>query len=203
MTALTITGLDLSLTGTGIAHIRIDRPPTFDPQASIETLTITSTGRRGDTLPQRVDRIRRLRNAIVDQARHSQLVVLEAPAFASNMGSVWDRAGLWHHVVAALDHLGVPYVDVPPTRLKKFAADKGNADKAAVAAGVTRLWGELASPRDNNQFDALALASLGAMHCARKQLPIRVLERHMEVVSAIGWPSMPEYDRRTTAGTAS
>ncbi|QRY62715.1 crossover junction endodeoxyribonuclease RuvC [Gordonia sp. PDNC005] len=191
MTALTVTGLDLSLTGTGIAHIRIDRPPTVDPQTTVETLTITSTGRRADTLPQRVARIRKLRNAIVDQARTADLVVLEAPAFAANVGSVWDRAGLWHHVVAALDHLGVPYIDVAPTRVKKFAADKGNADKAAVAAGMARLWGERAAPADNNQFDALALASLGAIRVAGRQLPIRVLERHREVVAAIDWPTVP------------
>lgn len=189
MTALTVTGLDLSLTRTGIAHIDIQKPPTFNPKTQVTTHTITSTGTRKDTLPQRVARIRKLRNAICDQVCRSALVVLEAPAFASNMGSVWDRAGLWHHVVAVLDAQGVPYVDVAPSRLKKFACGKGNGDKTAVAAGVTRLWGELASPRDNNQFDALALATLGAVHLARRQLPIRVLERHLEVVAAIDWPN--------------
>lgn len=185
-----ITGLDLSLTSSGIAHITIDRPPTFDPKTQVTTHTITSTGCRDDTLPQRIARIRKLRNAIVDQARHSQLVVIEAPAYSRNVGSVWDRAGLWHSVVGALDHLGVPYVDVIPQRVKQLAAGKGNADKAAVAAGMARLWGEQLQARDNNQFDAAALATLGAIHVARRQLPVRVLERHLEVVSAIAWPSV-------------
>lgn len=202
MTALTVTGLDLSLTGTGIAHIRIQRPPTFDPQTTVETLTITSTGTRKDTLPQRVARLRKLRNAIVDHARHSHLVVVEGPAYGVQGTGIWDRAGHFWNVVGALDHLRVPYAVVEPKRVKKFATDNGNSDKAAVAAGVTRLWGELAAPRDNNQFDALALASLGAIRLARRQLPIRVLERHMEVVSAIGWPSVEVYDRRTTVGAA-
>jgi Holliday junction resolvasome RuvABC endonuclease subunit len=74
--------------------------------------------------------------------------------------------------------------------VKKFAADKGSADKAAVAAGMVRLWGERVEPGNDNEFDALALATLGAVHVARRQLPVRVLERHLEVVTSIGWPEV-------------
>lgn len=187
---LRVTGLDLSLTGTGIAHIDIQRPPTFNPQVTVTCRTITSSGRKGATLPERVARRRKLRNAIVDQARGSALVVIEAPAYASTTGSVWDRAGLWCAVVDALDHLGVPYVDVAPQKAKKLAADKGNADKTAVAAGMTRLWGDLVAPSNDNEFDALALATLGAIRVAARQLPVRVLERHREVVAGIVWPDV-------------
>ena len=190
MKMIRITGLDLSLTGTGIAHIDVQAPPTIDPTVHVSTHTITSTGRKNATLPERVSRRRRLRNAIVDAARDSHLVVLEGPAYAANVGAVWDRAGLWCAVVDSLDHLGVPYVDVAPARVKKFAADKGSADKAAVAAGMVRLWGDLCAPQNDNEFDSLALCSLGAIHVARRQLPIRLLDRHLEVVSSITWPKV-------------
>lgn len=185
---LRVTGLDLSLTGTGIAHIDIQGPPTFDPQVTVTTRTIVSSGSKSDTWQQRAARLRKLRNAICDQAARSQLVVIEGPAYAANVGSVWDRAGNFWNVVGALDHMRIPYVVVPPSQVKKFAADKGTADKTAVAAGMARLWGDLAAPADNNQFDALALSSLGAIHVARRQLPIRVLERHQAVVAGIVWP---------------
>lgn len=190
MNALRITGLDLSLTSTGVAHIDIQRPPALDPQVTVTTRTITSTGRKSATLPERVARIRKLRNAICDQAAAAQLVVIEAPAYGQNVGSAWDRAGLWHAVVSAIDHMRIPYVAVAPQKVKQVAAGKGNADKAAVAAGMTRLWGDRAAPADNNQFDALALATLGAIRVARRQLPISVLERHAAVVSGIDWPNL-------------
>ena len=185
-----VTGLDLSLTGTGIAHIDIQRPPTFEPTVTVRTCTITSAGRKTATWAERAARLRKLRNAVCDQAAGSQLVVIEGPAYASNVGSVWDRAGHFWNVLGTLDRLRVPYVVVVPQKAKAFAAGKGNADKTAVAAGMTRLWGDAASPGNDNEFDALALATLGAVRVARRQLPISVLERHLEVVAGIEWPSV-------------
>ncbi|MCF8610013.1 crossover junction endodeoxyribonuclease RuvC [Gordonia sp. HY285] len=176
------TGLDLSLTATGIAHIETSTNPT--------THTITSAGRKTDTLPMRTDRLRRLRNTIVDHCLHSDLVAIEAPAYSSNVGSVWDRAGLWWSIITALDALTIPYVAIPPTTVKKFATDKGNADKTAVAAHMTRLWKDLANPTDNNQFDALALATMAAVHTDFRALPVTVLERHKLSVSGISWPAL-------------
>ena len=184
-----IAGVDLSLTGTGLAIIEIQSPPSFSPTTTVRCQTVVSTGTRADTLQQRVARRRKLRNAICDQVRHADLIVIEGPAYAAHGSGTWDRAGLWAAVVDTIDHLKIPYIDVPPTKVKQFAASKGNADKAAVAAGMARMWGERAAPADNNQFDALALATLGAVHLARRQLPIRVLERHLEVVAAIDWPN--------------
>lgn len=188
--ALRITGLDLSLTGTGIAHIDVELPPAFEPRVTVATRTIVSSGSKSDTWQQRATRLRKLRNAVCDQASRSQLVVIEGPAYASQVGSVWDRAGHFWNVVGTLDHLGVPYVVVAPQKAKQFSAGKGNADKAAVAAGMARLWADRAAPADNNQFDALALATMGAVRVARRQLPITVLERHAEVVASIIWPDI-------------
>lgn len=173
-----VIGLDLSLTATGYA--RID-----GPTATVGT--IRSTGHKGDTLAQRVQRIRRLAADILAHIDDPDLVVIEAPAFSSTTGSVWDRAGLWHQVVDHLDIHGHPYVEIAPTRVKKFATGKGNADKTAVAAGMTRMWPNV-EPGNDNEFDALALASLGTIHLGGDTFD--VLARHREVVDAIDWPEV-------------
>lgn len=181
------TGLDLSLTGTGIAHLQTE--PGIPPH--ITTHTITSAGTKRDTLPTRADRLRRIRNAILDATRDADLVAIEAPAYGANVGSVWDRAGLWWLVVQGLDQLRIPYVAIPPATVKKFATDKGNADKTAVAAGMTRLWGDLATAHDDNQFDALALATMAAVHTDyRKLAPATILERHKLAAAGITWPAL-------------
>lgn len=215
-----IVGLDLSLTGSGIATVSVagaeldgdgrtglvgysgesvgkSGPENRSQPVLVDTRTIVSSGRKGAPLPSRIARIRRLRNAICDHARHADLVVVEAPAFASSTGQVWDRAGLWHHVMAAVDHLGIPYVEVAPTKVKKFATGKGNADKTAVAAAMSRLWPDV-NPGNDNEFDSLALATLGAIRVAGRALPITVLERHREVVAGIDWPVPAENNRPST-----
>lgn len=181
-----VIGLDVSLTGTGIADITIDA--TNDTH--ITTHTVTSSGRKGATLTDRISRIRKLRNAICDRIVIADLIVVEAPAFASSTGQVWDRAGLWHHVMAVVDTRGIPYVEVAPQKPKKFATGKGNADKTAVAAGITKLWGDRANPGNDNEFDALTLATMGAIHACGRALPITILERHREVVAGIEWPAL-------------
>ena len=190
MAPLIVAGVDLSLTGTGLSIIEIEPPPNFTPNTTIRCETIVSTGRRADTLQQRVARRRKLRNAICDRIRIADVVVIEGPAYSAHGSGTWDRAGLWAAVVDTVDHLKIPYLDVPPTKAKQFAAGKGNADKTAVAAGITRLWGDHVTPGNDNEFDATALASLAAVHYAGRQLPIRVLERHREVVSSIDWPQL-------------
>ena len=69
------TGLDLSLTATGIAHIH-----TTPDNTTITTHTITSSGTKHATLTDRATRLRRLRNTLTDHCLHSDLIVIEAPA---------------------------------------------------------------------------------------------------------------------------
>lgn len=177
-----VVGIDASLTGTGIARI------TLDP-FTVTTHTITSSGNKGATLDQRATRLRRLRDAVINHATPADLAVIEGPAFSSNTGSVWDRAAHWWNIAAALHHLDVPVTEVAPTKVKKFAADNGKADKTAVAAAMTRLWGDLVEPSNDNEFDALAIATLGAIHLAPRALPVTILERHRQVVAGVGWPT--------------
>lgn len=180
-----VVGLDLSMTGTGVSFIH-DRVPTITPG----TVTITSTGRRADTLHQRHTRLTRLALEVIIAVGQADLVVVEGPAMMAKGGSNWDRAGLWWLVINPLLCSRIPVAVAAPTTVKKFAAGKGNADKAAVAVGISRLWPDV-NPGNDNEFDALTLATIGAQWLG---LPVPTRAHHAETLTKVAWPT--EVDRR-------
>ena len=102
----------------------------------------------------------------------------------SRGGSNWDRAWLWGRTVDRLLAISVPVAVAPPTVVKKWAADKGSADKAAVAAAMTRLWPGV-HPGNDNEFDALALATMGAQRLA---LDVPSRAHHAAALEKVEWP---------------
>ncbi|ANA85366.1 RuvC-like Holliday junction resolvase [Gordonia phage VanDeWege] len=192
----TVIGLDLSLTSTGIATIAYD--PT-DGRHTTELQTITSTPRGTRTLADRAERLRRLRSAIVGACRGADLVCVESPAFAARGMNTHDLNGNWWLVVAGLHHLEIPVAEVPVATVKKFATDSGGAKKADVAAAITRMWPD-AHPHGDDQFDALALASIALVLSVPRVtadtvgMPFRVLERHRQAIAKV---LLPESPRRT------
>lgn len=176
MTAPVI-GLDLSLTATGLAAVTSD---------AFTVTTVGSVGRRGDTLADRdrrlVDLTRRIGLFLQDWDDYA-LAVLEGPSVMSKGGSNWDRAGLWWLVVQMLDPARTAVA--APTVVKKWAAGRGNADKAAVAVGVARLWDQFECESDN-EADALALASMGAQKIG---MPVPSRAHHAEALAKVAWPA--------------
>lgn len=173
-----IVGIDASLTATGIAVI--------DNDPNVELVTVTTLGSKsaGPTVDARFCRIHELAEQIAAVAGVCDYAYIEAPSLGSNgrQNHTWDRAGLWWKIIGAMT---CETSEVAPARLKKFASGKGNADKTAVAAGMVRLWGDRVEPANDNEFDALALATLGAA-VRGLNLPIRLLERHHEVAKIVG-----------------
>lgn len=172
-----VLGIDLSLTATGVAAVF--------PDGGFEVDTIRSTGRRADTVAQRADRITWITDSVLafaDQQGYF-MAVLEGPAITRQGGSTWDRAWLWGQVVLALGHRNVAVAS--PSTVKRWAAGKGNADKAAVAVGVARLWPSFEC-RSDNEADALALASMGAQRIHVGQVPRRA--HHGDCLSKVEWP---------------
>lgn len=184
---MNVAGLDLSLTATGIAVI------TDGGQVSVDT--IRSTGHTRDTFAQRDQRIDQLSTAIVSRTVHVALAVVEGPSVMSKGGSNWDRAGLWWSVVHTLMWHGVQVAVAPPTVLKKFAAGRGNADKTAVAAGMTRLWPDVECGNDN-EFDALCAATVAAQR-AGMDVPTRA--HHADCLTSVAWPEPTDEIRRSAA----
>jgi crossover junction endodeoxyribonuclease RuvC len=166
-------GLDLSLTGTGISDGR-------------ETWVVGSKGTVNATLDQRQQRLGLLRSQIMSMMLAPDLVVVEAPAFSSSVGQVWDRAGLWWSVVTSLMATGVPVAEVPPTVLKKYATGVGNAGKPQMLEAAIRRFPGVVTMADDNRVDALWLAALGHDHNGQPLVLMPIGNR--EMLGKVRWP---------------
>jgi len=216
MTRIVI-GLDLSLTATGLARIDTDPRCPLCGQGEITTsqgrhgprcirascryegpgdttprvtTALRGSAAAGDTVTARADRLTNLAGKIVDWCNDADLVCIERPAYASNTGSVTDRAGLWWLVVARLirGHR-IPVVDVVNNHVKTYATGKGNAGKDAVLAETVRRYGHLVPTlADNNEADALQLAALGWHHLTGSPL-VDLPQTHTRATSAVKWPT--------------
>lgn len=183
-----VAGLDLSLTATGMAVIE------FDPEPDPSVWTVASFGHRNDSLAKRAGRLQRLAVNVHESVdfETADLVVVEGPAVMAKGGSNWDRAGLWWMVLDPLLEAGVQIAVAAPSVVKKWAAGKGTADKAAVAVGVSRLWPEVDGENDN-EWDALALATMGAQYLKLPGVPRLV--RHDDALAKVEWPTILEVSR--------
>ena len=162
-----IVGIDLSLTGTGLASI-VDGLP--------KTEVVTSKGEKADDLTQRFDRQSTISNRILDFvlgprqpmrsiAYEPDLVVIESLFNSGTFaGSLIDRAGLWWRIVGSLLAWDIPVVHATPGQGKMFLTGAGNADKGAMAMYASKVWSswEPSTRKNaNDEADALALASIG------------------------------------------
>jgi crossover junction endodeoxyribonuclease RuvC len=172
----TVVGLDLSLTATGIA---------FVDGVATRTGTVRSVSIPNAKLADRHHRIRRIVEQIVALAESADLIVLEGPSYGSSSVGSWDRAWLYGAAVDALVDQGHRVAVAPPSVLKKWATNNGGADKTAVAAAMARLWPD-AEPRNDNEFDALALATMGAQQL---YLPVPVRAHHSHALTKVEWPA--------------
>jgi crossover junction endodeoxyribonuclease RuvC len=162
-----IVGIDLSLTGTGLASI-VDGVP--------QTKAVVSKGEQADPLEQRFDRQSTITNHILDfalgpagagfiRSEIPDLVVIESLFNSSTFaGSLIDRAGLWWRIVGSLLAWDVPVVHATPGQGKMFLTGAGNADKGAMAMYFSKIfpgWEPTTKKNANDEADAGALASIG------------------------------------------
>lgn len=170
-----VIGLDLSLTGTGVAY---------------------SDGSTGTIKTRLADRDRRLtdiRGAIAAavggpelmgsrNATPAALVVIEdLPTHAKSAGITGMVHGVARELLAAA---GVPYVLVPPATLKKYATGAGNADKTAMAiAAFKRSGREFA---DDNQVDAWWLRAMGLDWLGYPLVDLP--KTHRAALAKVTWP---------------
>lgn len=184
---LTVTGLDLSLTGTGLAKVELVLDPTSGLRLS-ETWrldTIESKGSATADLHDRWLRLARLSSEACEFAEGSDLVVIEAPAFSRTTGQQHDRSGLWWLTVSRL-HAGWPQVvEVLPNLRAKYATGKGNAGKDEVLAAVVRRYPDVLVT-NNNEADAVVLASIGVRHLGH---PVdQVPAVNLTALHKVRWP---------------
>jgi Holliday junction resolvasome RuvABC endonuclease subunit len=129
-----VLGLDLSITGTGLAH-------TAEGDACTHLI---KTRAKGDA------RLLEIRKVIQELAPGAELALIEAPTARSASSVI---TGMVHGIVRAeLISLGIPYGTLMPGSLKKYATGRGTGDKVPMAiAALKRAGREFA---DDNQCDA-------------------------------------------------
>jgi crossover junction endodeoxyribonuclease RuvC len=132
---MSVVGLDLSLTSTGVADGNGTRR--FCPKS------------RG---------IERLHDFYTWAAAvRADLVMMEGYSYGSR-GKVFDIGEMGGVVKLALSMRGVPFIIVPPSTLKKYATGKGNAGKDEVLSAAIRAG---FAGSNNDEADAWWLRHMG------------------------------------------
>jgi Holliday junction resolvasome, endonuclease subunit len=190
-----VAGLDLSLTSTGIAVIR-DRPRSTSglDQMIVTTHRVISVAPklpRGakPTIRQRRDRIARVVSEIAECVLPGlDLAVIEGPSYGSFGGQAWDRAWLWGAVVERMIGNGVSVAIVQPATRALWATGSGSSSKSPIAVHMSRMWPQVDPGVSDDEWDGLALASMGAQHLG--MIPCE-LARHRQQLDKVSWPDFP------------
>lgn len=166
---MNIVGLDLSLRQTGIAY----------PDGS--TATIHSSKRGVERLDDLVGAI----EAEVSSNDGPDLVVIEGYSFNSrNSGEHLGELG--GVVRLTLWRAGIPFIEVPPAVVKKYACGKGNATKEAVlVAAVRRSNKEMVH---TDEADAWWLRALALDAYGEPEVDVPAVNR--EAITRIAWPKL-------------
>lgn len=149
-----IIGIDPSLTSTGIVALN---------DGIVEIAEVTKNRPELGT----IERVRLIREKINKTIQHPNLtpdlIVIEGFSYGSKGRSVFDIAHLGWRVREDLELFknsnNIPWIEVSPTQLKKFATGKGNANKEIILQQVFKHWGY--ETHDNNIADAYVLAKIG------------------------------------------
>jgi Holliday junction resolvasome RuvABC endonuclease subunit len=167
---MSVIGLDLSLSGTGISC------------GEYTNFTVRGTAADGD------DRLVRIEDAIQYYAAQggeisgpAELAVIEGLPFGNQ-----DRANALVHGAArtALARMHIPYAYVYPKTLKVFATGNADADKPEMVAAAIALG---ASPRiDHDQADAWWLRRMGIFALAGL---LEMPEHQLHSLSVVEWPA--------------
>lgn len=177
--SMRVVGVDLSLRATGLAAI--------DDAVGIITVdtdVVKSTTDSG-TLTSRHERLEAIAAAVVKYCKDANLVVIESPSYSSGGRGTWDRAGLWWWVISVLIITGATVAEISPKTRAKFVTNNGNAGKNAVGIAIGRLWPDVAL-RDDNDSDALVLATMGAQHLG---MDVPTKTWHAVELAKITWPT--------------
>ncbi|MFJ5675015.1 hypothetical protein [Streptomyces sp. NPDC093097] len=169
-----VAGLDISLTGTGIATLG-------------GTTRVPTRGRRRDSIADRHARLAYITTRVMDEVGTVDLACVEGPSHAS-MGQAGhhDLSGLWWRVVGALVDREIPVAVIPPTSRAKYATGKGNSRKAVVLDAARRRYGAIL-PSDD-EADALILRAMGLHHLG--QPLAEVPDGHRAALAGCRWPDL-------------
>jgi hypothetical protein len=177
-----VIGLDLSLTGTGVAS-------SLGWCERIGDDGITTI----EALPERVRALESLRGRVLAAiGQNVDLVVIEQAAYSRSGGGAVERAWLWYEVVSYLLRKSVPVATVITGTLKRYATGagvrKGSSTKGAVIDAVARRWPGYETGGDDNLCDAVVLTAMGADHLGHALAPMP--KNHRAALDAVQWPEV-------------
>lgn len=131
-------------------------------------------------------RMQFIRERIVELTYQTiDLIVLEGYAFGAKGQGIYERAELGGIVRYTLFSYELPYVEIAPTALKKYATGKGNAPKDVVFAAAIRKLGYQGS--DNNEADALWLRTMALDHYGAA--PVVMPQVNRDALAGVQWPA--------------
>ena len=182
-----ITGLDLSLTGSGVATIRVGQLP--------PRITVQEYGTK-PTLPDlesRAIRLRQVATPVIRACVYSDVVAIEDLFMGQGTGAQLDRAGLWWIVVNSLCASGIPVMPVTNNHLKMWATGKGagkGTDKDYVLAATVKRYPEV-NIVSNNTADALNLAAMAAHFYGHPTVSMPAT--NLRALTGVRWPNLPNH----------
>ncbi len=95
------------------------------------------------------------------QAWNPEFVLIEGYAYVKNVGAFVKLVEVGTAIRMSLRQIGVPWLEVPPTVLKKWVTGKGNADKDLMAEAAWQRWQYRSHSHDI--VDAYCLAQLAQL----------------------------------------
>jgi crossover junction endodeoxyribonuclease RuvC len=143
---MVIIGLDLSLTAPGW-YLRTEC-------GQVSFGTWKPPGRDLDRMHWICRKVLELLPAVSDV-----VVMIEGFSFGSKGNALYEIAGLGYIVRYALRYRQIPFIEVAPPTVKKFATGKGNVNKNIVIREVFKRWG--IDAEDDNAADAFVLGQIG------------------------------------------
>lgn len=173
-------GIDPGLTrcGVGIVTAGQGRRVTFEHVEVLQSPADAATPARLHQIGSSIERM-------LDGQRPDG-IALERVFAQDNVASVMGVAQISGVVMFLAEERGIPVALYTPNEVKKQVTGYGSAEKAQVAAMVTRLLGLAAPPKPTDAADALALAITHAWHLGRGGSAKRQTEAPLGPVSASG-----------------
>lgn len=158
-----VIGLDLSLASTGVVGLRLALPR--NPQIWRLQSAYKGVKRLSDLCDQLDTAISGFTQDIDRWLWEDEvLAVIEGYSMGSRVGQAFS-IGEWGGVARLLLYdKRVPFIEVPPSTLKKWTTGKGNSPKDKMRLSVYKRWGFEAD--SNDVIDAYALAQFGRAYLA-------------------------------------
>jgi crossover junction endodeoxyribonuclease RuvC len=136
------------------------------------------------------ERMIRLIDAMMMLIIPGDIITIEGFANGAKGAYVGQMFGIGWGIRMALTRRNMPYTDVAPSQVKKFATGKGNASKEDMILPLSKRWG-FENPSDNVR-DAYIIAQIGrALH-----VPVPMVATQKDVILAIQYPPAKKPKKR-------